>query len=551
MSSVSIQTQDIDAIAFVSESAGLLFGDIVVSNLGNATLTLVDTTLVVGNIGTSGEDGVQIDLGEAQRYDAVWEDIDPEGTIDDGAYATITKYGGGTGFSDQIASTFQTIKSAGEWGLSADFSEVGAAALSLVAVLEDSIIVFDTGYVAPIIWWPNPPDDDHWPSPWPLPDPWPFPDYKDGSKSGTASNGCWPTEDDGPFPFSFPASPSKGTTDIVIADCIGFVPEDDTLDFDNLSKVEFRLSGIPEIVFTSLSTQLPICCIGIRGNIDSDPEETIDISDLVYLVDFMFTGGPAPACHEEADVNGDGGETIDIGDLVYLVAYMFTQGPEPPACGSSPAGRMAARAADEIGVSLEYVDGFSTVSLNSPIDLRGIQLELKGRGQGAPENLLGDRFDLVHGRDGWTVKMGILDLDGGEIIEKGNRAIVRLDGEYTLKSAQVADPAANSITPVLGSVVTNDNLPSEYGLCQNFPNPFNPRTSISFALPKATQTRLEIFNLLGQRVVTLIDTRLEAGRHAVDWEGCDGSGTSVASGVYFYRLETPQFTASKKMLLLK
>jgi len=83
------------------------------------------------------------------------------------------------------------------------------------------------------------------------------------------------------------------------------------------------------------------CCMGsMRGNVDYDGGDAIDISDLVYLVDYMFTGGQAPVCAEEANVDGSccaGGsyETladIDISDLVYLVDYMFNQGPEPVAC---------------------------------------------------------------------------------------------------------------------------------------------------------------------------------------------------------------------------
>ena len=74
------------------------------------------------------------------------------------------------------------------------------------------------------------------------------------------------------------------------------------------------------------------CCIGIRGNVDSDVLENIDISDLVYLVDYMFTAGPVPACLEEANIDADTSGNIDISDLVYLVDYMFTGGPAPAVC---------------------------------------------------------------------------------------------------------------------------------------------------------------------------------------------------------------------------
>lgn len=72
------------------------------------------------------------------------------------------------------------------------------------------------------------------------------------------------------------------------------------------------------------------CCYGIRGNVDGSSEEEPDVADLIYLVDYMFTRGPAPPCMEEANVDGIGG--LDISDLVYLVDYMFTGGPELASC---------------------------------------------------------------------------------------------------------------------------------------------------------------------------------------------------------------------------
>ncbi|MFH1688430.1 MAG: NosD domain-containing protein [bacterium] len=76
---------------------------------------------------------------------------------------------------------------------------------------------------------------------------------------------------------------------------------------------------------------LPVDCVGIRGNIDGDPQEEINIADLVYLVNYMFNGGPAPNLPLEADIDGNG-TGPDIADLVYLVNYMFNGGPAPAAC---------------------------------------------------------------------------------------------------------------------------------------------------------------------------------------------------------------------------
>ena len=73
------------------------------------------------------------------------------------------------------------------------------------------------------------------------------------------------------------------------------------------------------------------CCLGITGNVDNDPLEIVDISDLVYIVNFTFKAGPEPVCPPEADVTGDG-DGIDIEELVYLVNYMFKDGAEPVEC---------------------------------------------------------------------------------------------------------------------------------------------------------------------------------------------------------------------------
>jgi hypothetical protein len=94
-------------------------------------------------------------------------------------------------------------------------------------------------------------------------------------------------------------------------------------------------------------------------------------------------------------------------------------------------------------------------------------------------------------------------------------------------------------------------MPSQYVLYQNYPNPFNPTTHIKFALPKAGAVQLDIFNILGQRVISLIDGELPAGHHTVSWDGEDINGNQVASGVYFCRLKTDNFEQTRKMQLLK
>lgn len=94
-------------------------------------------------------------------------------------------------------------------------------------------------------------------------------------------------------------------------------------------------------------------------------------------------------------------------------------------------------------------------------------------------------------------------------------------------------------------------VPTVLKLSPNYPNPFNPTTSISFSMPVADHARLEIFNLKGQKVKVLVDDILPAGISTLTWNGKDDNGRAVASGVYFYRLSTLNQSLSRKMMLMK
>jgi beta-glucanase (GH16 family) len=93
--------------------------------------------------------------------------------------------------------------------------------------------------------------------------------------------------------------------------------------------------------------------------------------------------------------------------------------------------------------------------------------------------------------------------------------------------------------------------PAGFELKANYPNPFNPHTTISFSLKEASEISLEIYNLYGQRIKVLSSGSFAAGDHSVNWNGTDSGNRPVASGLYFYRLHTPHGVATKKCILLK
>lgn len=101
------------------------------------------------------------------------------------------------------------------------------------------------------------------------------------------------------------------------------------------------------------------------------------------------------------------------------------------------------------------------------------------------------------------------------------------------------------------AVETRLDVPMSYALLQNYPNPFNPSTLITFALPRQEQVQLTVYNTMGQRIRTLINSQRPAGSHTVVWDGRDSQGREVASGVYFYELISGTFSKSAKMLLVR
>jgi hypothetical protein len=99
--------------------------------------------------------------------------------------------------------------------------------------------------------------------------------------------------------------------------------------------------------------------------------------------------------------------------------------------------------------------------------------------------------------------------------------------------------------------ITKAEVPGSYKLAQNFPNPFNPSTTIKFDIRKKGHVSLKIYNVAGQLVRTLVNEVMDAGSYDRDWKGINNRGSNVASGVYFYKLESGNFTATKKMVLLR
>ena len=120
-----------------------------------------------------------------------------------------------------------------------------------------------------------------------------------------------------------------------------------------------------------------------------------------------------------------------------------------------------------------------------------------------------------------------------------------------IANGSVFDPSQLTNPAGVAEVLEVRAIPSAFALNQSFPNPFNPQTTIGYDLAEGGQVHLEVYNVMGQLVKSLVSENQPAGRYQVVWNGTDVVGRQVSSGIYFYRLNTSGFKAVRKLMLLK
>ncbi len=191
-----------------------------------------------------------------------------------------------------------------------------------------------------------------------------------------------------------------------------------------------------------------------------------------------------------------------------------------------------------------------------------------GRGDGNTTNdiVIVDcqTVDLRAERDGrgngrvYTIHLAAEDLSGntGTALfqvhvpkNKSNNSAIDDGPVYEVQSGCSAPETLAKSTQ--SKVAELNNIPTVFMLEQNYPNPFNPETVIHFSLPKASSVEITVFNMLGQKIQNLSNTRYEAGIHSISWNGKDQNGNFVSSGIYLYQLRAGNFLQVKKMTLLR
>ncbi|MCX6830373.1 MAG: dockerin type I domain-containing protein [candidate division Zixibacteria bacterium] len=312
-----------------------------------------------------------------------------------------------------------------------------------------------------------------------------------------------------------------------------------TIAEDNVGHTE--IAPKPDSLLGMTTIWYPYICGDVNGN------GLINIQDITFLINYLYKGGPAPNPLEIADVNHTG--MANIQDITYLINYLYKDGSAPDCLGSGLlyASNKRSVAVDSGSVRCIVNDGKTIISITSPVEIYGLEMKLRSADSSTINLESNTGLDLFFKQESNEITLGLLDPQGKIFIPKGTNIILTVAGWVQIDSVLGADVNACPIYFKTAGPI----LPREFSLEQNYPNPFNPSTTIRFGLPKRVETKLDIYNILGQKVTTLIDGILEAGFHEVRWNGVDSYGHEAATGVYLYRLKAGEFSKTKKMLILK
>jgi hypothetical protein len=304
-------------------------------------------------------------------------------------------------------------------------------------------------------------------------------------------------------------------------------PDDPCLEGDKVTPVRF-------VDFCNGGVDI-VCADSIdkRGDINVNGVVN-EIADAVMFTNYFISGLSAFGSHVESsiaasDVNADG-IALSVADLVYLVRVIVGDAnPYPKPLPESP-------------VTISAQGGM--IRYNSPVDMGAALLTFQVNGEiGSPQLGSGARgMDMKYAREGDELRILVFNI-GSEMITAGDNVLVTIPGEVELTGAEVATYDGAGMDALIR------NLPTTFEV-SNYPNPFNPKTKIALNLPVASDWTIKIYNVAGQLVKDYSGYN-EAGKHPIEWDATDNRGNVVASGIYFYKVQAGEFTATKKMVLMK
>ena len=332
--------------------------------------------------------------------------------------------------------------------------------------------------------------------------------------------------------------------------------------------VEAAVNNVPAALFAANA-------YFIYGDLNKDI--AINVADITSLVDFLNTKITLTASDSiKADFNHD--NVIDTSDVGYIrdnildrSLYANTLQPVIFTDGGDHSGYTKPIVKTKKGSFTQATSVFEATkyglrfNVDNSIPIRGVELRLILKDSGAAIdkiNMLMKRAETMNvfvSTKDHEVRVVAYNLSNIEI-QPGNGSLFRLPSITSLEmidSTEVvfALQSNSSVSSDVVKVTAPANAyPVTFRLSQNYPNPFNGSTTIEYDIPDGTlptKTVIQVFNVLGQRIKTLVSEEHDPGRYSVRWDGTDQNGQLVSSGVYFYRLISKSHVGSRKMLYVK
>ena len=302
---------------------------------------------------------------------------------------------------------------------------------------------------------------------------------------------------------------------------------------------------------------------------DFNNDFVVDLDDFFqFAVEF---GKDAIGEKAVLDLSGNG--KVDLDDFFTFAGLFGTEYENPG--GSKPAVASSIRTDPSVRATFKAVSGFPAMGeeFTASIDFEGTE-DLKGYGvriEYDPDRLHLMGVEQLEGELARVIRLGsdeVVVLNFGEGIvgrvtdpeRKGGVRLANLRFRVTGPSreapAQVSDLVVldgqdQLRTPEALGFARLSLVPDQVVLLHNYPNPFNPVTTIRYGIPEEARTSIMVYNILGQQIAVLVDEMQPAGYYTVAWDGRDNHGRRMGSGVYLYRIKVGKVAVVKKMLLLK
>jgi hypothetical protein len=298
------------------------------------------------------------------------------------------------------------------------------------------------------------------------------------------------------------------------------------------------------------------------GDISNDG--SIDIQDVILDVNQILGKGTAldSAALAAADVApwGSPDGVIDARDVALLLHIILTDTYPDGSPLAKKSALYASKVSSNTDVALTFYVSKKAVrvSVKNSVALRGIQMDINNVSSmnGTATSSFGQIYSNLNGT---SLRTLIFDQNSDAPLAAGERVIATIPtstsnpSSITISGLKVIDENVAKVSNVSSEVVVENTqvLPTSYSLEQNFPNPFNPSTTISFAVPQTSNVTIEVYNSLGQKVRSLFSGKMEQGTNSVVWNARDDYGREVAAGAYLYRMTAGSYVQVKKMMLVK